>query len=168
MNKKAMCMVLVSVLITGLAAVPSRAADPAKEDGRPTLAGSPLGKLIMGHIGRLLVLKSELNVTDDQRKRIAAEIKNHKDEIRPIAKLIFEKRQAVRDSVINNLGDEKTILQASEDLGKAIGKAALLASKVVAKVQPIFTPEQQERIKNFRMGMDKATSEWINQIGQQP
>lgn len=168
MNKKAMCMILVSALIAGLAAVPSRAADPAKEEGRPTLAGNPLGKLIMGHIGRLLVLKSELNVTDDQRKKIAAEIKSHKDEIRPIAKLIFEKRQALRDSVINNLGDEKTILQASEDLGKAIGRAALLASKVVAKVQPIFTPEQQERIKNFIMGMDEATSEWINQIGQQP
>jgi Spy/CpxP family protein refolding chaperone len=168
MNKKAICIVLVSVLMMGLAAVPSRAADRAKEDGRPTLEGRPLGKLIMGHIGRLLVLKSELNVTDDQRKKIAAEIKSHKDEIRPVVKLIFEKRQALRDSVINNHGDEKTILQASEDLGKAIGKAALLASKVVAKVRPIFTPEQQERIKNFRMRMDKATSEWINQIGQQP
>jgi Spy/CpxP family protein refolding chaperone len=168
MNKKAIFMVLVSVIVMGLAAVPSIAADPAKDDGRPTFARGPLGKLIMGHIGRLLVLKSELNVTDDQRKKIAAEIESHKDEIRPVVKLIFEKRQALRDSVINNHGDEKTILQASEDLGIAIGKVALLASKVVAKVRPIFTPEQQERIKNFRMGMDKATSEWINQIAQQP
>jgi hypothetical protein len=30
----------------------------------------------------------------------------------------------------------------------------------------VLTFEQQERIKNFRMANDKATSEWISQIGQ--
>jgi hypothetical protein len=41
-----------------------------------------------------------------------------------------------------------------------------LASKVIAKVKPVLTTKQQERIKNFRMVNDKATAEWISQIGQ--
>jgi Spy/CpxP family protein refolding chaperone len=112
------------------------------------------------------VLRSELNITGDQRKKIAAEIKSHKDEIRPVAKEIFEKRQALRDAVLNKPGDQQAIMAAANDLGKAIGDAAVLASKVIAKVKPMLTSEQQERIKNFKMANDRATAEWIGQIGQ--
>ena len=112
------------------------------------------------------MLRSELNISAEQRKKIAAEIKSHKDEIRPIAKEIFEKRMALRDAVLNKPGDRQAIMAAANDLGKAIGDTAVLASKVIAKVKPVLTSEQQERIKNFRMANDKATAEWISQIGQ--
>lgn len=161
-----MSAVLVVVLVLGAAAVPSIAAEPVQDDGGVQFASRPLARLIMGNIGRFLVLRSELNITDEQRKKIAAEIKRHKDEIRPIAKEVFEKRQALRDAVLNKPGDKQAIMAAANDLGKAIGDAAVLASKVVAQVKPMLTPEQQERIKNFRMTNDKATSDWISQIGQ--
>jgi hypothetical protein len=38
---------------------------------------------------------------------------------------------------------------------KAIGNAAVPVSKVIAQVRPILTPEQQERISNFRMSADR-------------
>jgi Spy/CpxP family protein refolding chaperone len=166
MNRKVMSAVLVAVLVLGAAAAPSIAAEPVKDDGGAQLAGRPLARLIMGNIGRFLVLRSELNITDDQRKKIAAEIKSHKDEIRPIAKEVFAKRQALRDAVLNKPGDHQAIMTAANDLGKAIGNAAVLASMVVAQVKPMLTPGQQEQIKNFRMSNEKATAEWISQIGQ--
>ena len=70
------------------------------------------------------------------------------------------------DAVLNKPGDRQAIMSAANDLGKAIGDTAVLASKVIAKVKPVLTSEQQERIKNFRMANDKATAEWISQIGQ--
>ena len=167
MNRKVVSATLVVLLVLGMAAVPSIAAETVKEDGGAQLAGPPpLARLIMGNIGRLLVLRSELNISAEQRKKIAAEIKSHKDEIRPIAKEIFEKRMAIRDAVLNKAGDRQAIMAAANDLGKAIGDAAVLASKVIAKVKPVLTSEQQERIKNFRMANEKATAEWISQIGQ--
>jgi Spy/CpxP family protein refolding chaperone len=166
MSRNVVSAMLVAVLVLGAVAIPSIAAEPVKDDGGAQLAGRPLARLIMGNIGRFLVLRSELNITDEQRKKIAAEIKSHKAEIRPIAKEVFEKRQALRDAALNKPGDKQAIMAAANDLGKAIGDAALLASKVLAQVKPIMTPEQQERIKNFRMTNDKATAEWISQIGQ--
>jgi Spy/CpxP family protein refolding chaperone len=167
MSRKAVSVTLVVLLVLGMAAVPSIAAETAKEDGGTQLAGPrPLARLIMGNIGRFLVLRSELNISADQKKKIAAEIKGHKDEIRPVAQEIFEKRTALRDAVLNKPDDRQAIMAAANDLGKAIGDAAVVASKVIAKVKTLLTSEQQERIKNFRMANDKATGEWISQIGQ--
>ena len=166
MSRKILIAMLVAVLLLGAAPVPSRAAEPVKDDDGVQFASRPLARLIMGNIGRFLVLRSELNITDEQRKKIAAEIKSHKDEIGPIANEVFAKRQALRDAVLNKPGDQQAIMAAANDLGKAIGDAALLASKVVAQVKPMLTPEQQERIKNFRMSNDKATADWISRIGQ--
>lgn len=167
MSRKVVSAMLVALLLLGMAAVPSIAAETVKEDGGAQPAGPPpLAGLIMGNIGRFLVLGSELNISAEQRKKIAAEVKSHKDEIRPVAKEISEKRMALRDAVLNKPGDRQAIMAAANDLGKAIGDAAVLASKVIAKVKPVLTSEQQERIKNLRMANDKATAEWISQIGQ--
>ncbi len=165
MNRKTTSLILIWAMVLSVAVISSALADSGKEESSPKLVNSPLGRLIVGNIGRLLVLRSELNMTDDQRKSIAAEIKGHKNEIKPVAKEVFEKRQALREAVINKPGDEKAIMAAANDLGKAIGNAAVLTSKVVSKVKPVFSPEQQERIKNFRMSSDATVAEWINQIG---
>ncbi len=120
----------------------------------------------MGNIGRFLVLRSELGLTNDQRKRIAGIVKNHRDEIRPVAKALLEKRRALKEAVINKPGDEAAIRTAATDLGKTIGDASVLASKVVAQVKPVLTPQQVERIENFRAGTQKATSDWLDQMGK--
>ncbi len=167
MSSKVVSATLMTLLVLGMAAVPSIAAETAKEDGGAQLAGPrPLARLIMGNIGRFLLLASELNISAEQKKKIAAEIKGHKDEIRPVAKEIFEKRQALRDAVLNKPGDRQAITAAANDMGKAIGDAAVLASKVIAKIKPVRTPEQIEHIENFRKAKDKATAEWISQIGK--
>jgi hypothetical protein len=80
MRGKVASATLVVVFVLGMAAVHSIAAETVKEDGGAQLAGPrPLAGLIMGNAGRFLVLRSELNISAEQRKMIAAEIKSHKD-----------------------------------------------------------------------------------------
>ncbi len=167
MNWKPTGLIMVVVLVLGLAAVPSIAADAEKEDAQAKAKSpSQTAKTIIGNIGRFLSFWSDLNLTDDQRQKILAEIKSHSDEIKPLAKEVLEKREALRWAVLNKPGDEQVITAAANDLGKAIGNAAVLASKVIAQVRPIFTPAQQERISNFRMGSDRVIGELINHFTQ--
>ncbi len=163
MVRKTILIAAMMFLGAGLIAIPVQAADTQTHS--ETIGASPLGKLIMGKIGRLLVLRSELNITGDQRKQIAALIKNRTNDIRPVAKDVFDKRVVLREVVLNKPGDEQAIMAAAKDLGTAIGKAAVLASTIVAEIKPVLTPEQQEHIKNFKVGSDQAVSQWIEQIG---
>ncbi|AFM25004.1 Spy/CpxP family protein refolding chaperone [Desulfomonile tiedjei] len=163
MVRKTILIAAMMFFAAGLMSIPAQAADTQTHS--ETIGASPLGKLIMGKIGRLLVLRSELNITGDQRKQIAAHLKKHANEIRPVAKDVFDKRVALRETVLNKPGDERAIMAAANDLGTAIGKAAVLASTIVADIKPVLTPEQQEHIKNFKIGSDQAVSQWIDQIG---
>ncbi|HTY23789.1 MAG TPA: Spy/CpxP family protein refolding chaperone [Desulfomonilaceae bacterium] len=162
--KIGMAMVL-ALAVMSLAATCSAVEPAGKSDGE-AFCGSPLAKLVMGNIGRFLVLRSELGLTNDQRKKIAGIVKSHRDEIRPVAKALLEKRRAVREAVINKPGDEAAIRTAATDLGQAIGDASVLASKVGAQVKPVLTPQQVERIENFRAATQKATSDWLDQMGK--
>ncbi len=144
----------------------SWAAEPAAQGDFQILGHSGLAKLITGNIGRFLVLRSELGVTNDQKKKIVEIVKSHRDEIRPVVKTILEKRRALREAVVNKPGDETAIRSAATEMGKAIGDAAVLASKVVAQVKPVLTPQQIERIEKFRADTQKATTDWLDQMGK--
>jgi Spy/CpxP family protein refolding chaperone len=144
----------------------SWAAEPAAKGDIQTIGQSPLAKLITGNIGRFLVLRSELGVTNDQKKKIVEIVKSHRDEIRPVVKTILEKRRALREAVVNKPGDETAIRSAATEMGKAIGDAAVLASKVVAQVKPVLTSQQIERIEKFRADTQKATTDWLDQMGK--
>jgi Spy/CpxP family protein refolding chaperone len=153
-------LALVCVALNAWAAEP-----PAKADFE-TLGQSPFAKLITGNIGRLLVLRSELGITADQKNKIIGIVKSHRHEIRPVVKTIVEKRRALREAVLNKPGDETAIRGAASEMGKAIGDAAVLASKIVAQVKPELTSKQIERIEKFRADTQKATTDWLDQIGK--
>ncbi len=168
MNKKR--IVIVSAFVVQLAlvcmALNAWAAEPAAKGDIQALSQTPLAKLITGNIGRFLVLRSELGITADQKKKIIEIVKSHRDEIRPVVKTILEKRRTLREAVVNKPGDEPAIRGAAAEMGKAIGDAAVLASKVVAQVRPVLTSQQIERIEKFRVDTRKATDEWVDQMGK--
>jgi Spy/CpxP family protein refolding chaperone len=158
--------VFLTLAFVGLS-LSSWAAEPAaKGDAEGFGQAAPLAKLITGNIGRLLVLRSELGVTHDQKKKIAEIIKSHRDEIRPVAKEIIAKRRSLQQAVINKQGDETAIRSAAGELGKAVGDAGVLASKIVAQVKPVLTSQQIDRIEKFRVDTQKATTEWLDEMGK--
>ncbi len=123
---------------------------------------SPLGRLIMGNFGRVLVLRSELNVTPEQKEKIHQILKSHKAEAAPIAKSLTEKGRALRKAVLADNSDEAAIRKAADELGKAIGDAAVLASKVGGEVKPVLTQEQRERIGKFLREQDEAKDKFLS------
>lgn len=157
----------VLVLVASILAIsaPGWGGQPGGDDPS-AFSASPLARLIVGNIGRFLVLRSELDVTPEQRSKIAATVRSHRNKIRPVAKNIIEKRKALRDAVLVTPRNEEAIRKAANDLGKAIGDASVLASKVIAEARTALTPEQIERIRKFRMEKDKAAMAWVEKIGR--
>lgn len=125
-----------------------------------------LKRLIVGQVGRILVLRSQLDVTDEQKEKTVGIIKSHMKEIIPVAKSVVEKRRALRQAVMKEEPNEKEIRAAAEALGKSLGDASVLTSRIVAEARPVFTPRQVKLVQDFRISLDNATTDWLNQLGK--
>lgn len=124
----------------------------------------PLHRFVTGQVGRLMVLKSEMEITDDQREKIRSIVESHKAQIAPVAKGLATQGRALRDAVASDKSDEKAIRAAAGDLGKSIGDAAVLAAKIRAEVRPVLTQEQRKTLEGFREQSDKAMDRMIDEI----
>jgi Spy/CpxP family protein refolding chaperone len=165
LRSKVMACLLVAAIGTVAIGGTLGASAMAKKPGCQ-MAKTPLGRLIMGNLGRLLVLKSELNVTDEQHEQIHGIIVENKGDIAEVAEGIWRKRSALRDSVLAEKPDESTIRKAADELGDAIGDAAVLASKLAGRVRPILTDEQRERIEKCRVDCHKAVEKFFEKAAK--
>jgi Spy/CpxP family protein refolding chaperone len=121
----------------------------------------PLMRLIRGEIGRWMVLRSQLDLTGEQKQQIADILQAHKSEIVRAVQPVVEKRRALREAVIAPVPDEKAIRAAADDLGKSIGDAVVLASKIRQQIAPILTDEQRHNITDFRTQSDAAIDKFF-------
>lgn len=149
--------VVALALVTGVAA--------AYGSGAPgfggRLAHTPIGKMIGGCIGRIMVLRSELNVTDEQRAQIREVLVSHRPAIAETVKSVRDKRVALRNAVLSGKADEAEIRAAADDLGKAIADAAVKATKLRGEIAPILTEEQQGLIAKFLRENDAAVDKFL-------
>jgi Spy/CpxP family protein refolding chaperone len=121
----------------------------------------PLMQFIRGQIGRWMVLRSQLDLTSQQKQRIATILQSHKSEIVQAVQPVVQKRRALREAVIAPVPDEKAIRAAADDLGKSIGDAAVLASHIRQQIAPILTDEQKHEIGDFRSQSDAAVDKFF-------
>ncbi len=149
---------VAGLVLCGLGAV--AAPHLASHDGD----GGPLRTLIHEEFGLLKQLHSDMDVTKDQREKIHDVLKEHRDEIAGVVKPLVEKRRALRDAVMAKNPDEAAIRSAANDLGKAIGDAAVLASKVKPEIGKVLTSEQKDKLKDFRHESDKKVDEFVESI----
>jgi Spy/CpxP family protein refolding chaperone len=108
-----------------------------------------------------LALRSELGITTEQRTQIREIVKSHRQELAKVLKPMAEKRRALRDATLAEDADEATIRAAANELGQAIGDAAVVGSKVKAEVQHVLTPEQREKISEFRGQSQLAVDKFL-------
>jgi Spy/CpxP family protein refolding chaperone len=134
-----------------------------KHEGR--LANTPLGRMVTGNFGRLMVLRSEVNLTDEQRDKVKGVVKAHKSEILTEAKAVAEHRRALRNAVLTEKPDEAAIRKAAEDLGREIGNAAVLAAKIKGEVAPVLTGRQKELVKQCIADCEKAADRFFEEAG---
>jgi Spy/CpxP family protein refolding chaperone len=123
----------------------------------------PLRMFLSGQFGRLLELRSELELTTEQRTQIRDVVKNHRAEIAVALQPVVERRRALREATLAANVDEAAIRTAATDLGKAIGDAAVVGAKVKAEVRAVLTPEQQKKLDEFRGESDAAIDSFLDE-----
>jgi len=128
---------------------------------RSRLVNTPLGRLVSGTIGRLLVLRSEMNVSGEQRAKIRQLLMTHRAQIVETVKALRDRRVALRDAVLSGKAGEAQIRAAAAELGKVIGDAAVRASKLRDGIAPILTEEQRELVREFFMENDRAIDRFL-------
>jgi Spy/CpxP family protein refolding chaperone len=126
--------------------------------------GSPVSGFVSGQLGRLLVLRSELNVTDEQKAQIRGLVSEHRDEIAQAAAGVIEARRALREAVVAETPNEETIRSLAGELGEAIGDAAVGTSKMVGQIKTILTPEQLELIRAFHENREGAVDAFLQRL----
>jgi Spy/CpxP family protein refolding chaperone len=154
--------------VLGLVAMTSEVGMAAAPAGAPTalpswrqLADTPVGRLISGNLGRLLVLRSEMDVTPEQRGEIREVLLGQRSQIAATVESVREKRLVLRDAVLADQPDEGKIRAAASELGVALGDAAVKAANLRGKIAPILTDEQRELIYQFRQERDESIDEFF-------
>ena len=142
-----LAVVIAPLAVSGLAAAEPAAAG-ADFAGR--FVHTPLGKLISGRLGRAMVLRSELDLTAEQRKEVRTILMSNRKDIAAALRPVSEDRRQLRTAVLADQPDEQQIRAASEKLGKSIGDAAVTLSKVAGEVKQVMTSQQLSKIDAFR------------------
>lgn len=116
----------------------------------------PIARLIMGKIGRLMVLKSELGVTEEQRTKLREIGLAHRSEAAPAIAQFSASFRGLRDAVLAENTDEATIRKAADEHGKAVGDLAVVLSKMAGEGREVLTEDQRSQIKSFIAQNDAA------------
>ena len=82
----------------------------------------------------------------------------------PLVQAVVSKRRALRDAVLADQPDEEAIRSAAKTLGNQIADAAVLASKVVAEVKEVLTPEQIEIIRQYQADRQTAVDKLLDKV----
>ncbi|MEW6347635.1 MAG: Spy/CpxP family protein refolding chaperone [Thermodesulfobacteriota bacterium] len=166
MNTTRITLAVMSALVLVLLSLPTpvQATGPEKTEN---FGPPPIAKLITGTVGRLLVLKSELGVTDSQKTQIRAIMKKHRPEMAPAVRSVVEKRRKLQESVMADTPDQASIRAAAADLGKSIGETAIVASKVVGEARKVLTKEQIDRLGKFKGDTNAAVDRWLGEMAKQ-
>jgi len=139
-------------------------ATAAGQGWRQHLPDTPLGRLIGAQVGRRMLLRSQLELTAEQRQQLAGILRQHLQEIIAVVKPLVEAKRALREAIMAERPDPKKIRAAADKLGKAIGDAAVLAGKIKVEAAEVLTPKQLELIKKFHAETDQAVDAFLNQL----
>ncbi len=125
-------------------------APAATQPSEGRTARTPMLNAIQRHFERAWALRSKLNLTEEQKARIRDTVAAHKEEVIGLLKEVEEKSQTLRDAILDEMPTEETIRAAADQLGKAIGDAAVTASEMADELKKELTTEQREKIRKFR------------------
>jgi Spy/CpxP family protein refolding chaperone len=152
-------LIVASLATLSYAAVPDFA--PVTQFGGGKWAHGPLGKVIMGHLGRLLTLHSELNVTEEQHEQVHGVLKSHRPEIVATLKSVHDAHTNLRDLTMKDNAAESEIRAAADTLGNAIADAAVMKAELRKEIAPIFTAEQRQLVQAFLAENDATVDKFL-------
>ena len=155
----------LSLVVVGTIATAAMAVNPGLWPAggwHGPLANTPLGRTITGCLGRVLTLRSDLNITDEQRQQIRDVIVSHRAEIASTVKSVRVKRVALRDLVRSDKAEKSEIRTAAAALGQAVGDAAVKAAELRGEIAPLLSQDQRAKIDKFFMENDAAINDFLD------
>ncbi len=164
-TQKTLIAIGLGAALVAAAAAPAvaRAAQQAQAI-RCGLLDTPVGRFLTGQIGRLLVLRSRLDVTPEQRTKILAIVRSHRAELARAAKPVTAKRRALREATLAEPIDPARIRAAAEELGKALGDLAIAGARVKAEVKRELSEEQRRTLREFCAENDKVVDAFLDRM----
>ena len=127
----------------------------------------PIVRMVVGNIGRLLTLRSEIKLTDSQRHDIEGILQTHRQAMVKSAKRLVAARRALRNAVLTEGSHESAIRAAAAEFGQSLGGAAVLASQVSKEVRGTLTPGQIEQIRQTRASVEASVDAFLQAAGEQ-
>jgi Spy/CpxP family protein refolding chaperone len=111
---------------------------------------------------RLHKLACDLALTPDQKKQTLDVLKAEKAGFVDVCKKMTLAKRTLRDAVLAEMPDEKTIHAAAEAVGKAEGDVSIYASKVLGKLKGVVTAEQRAMIRSALSDIDHNWDHWVD------
>lgn len=116
--------------------------------------------------GRMGRLAGKLELTDAQRDEVKQIIAAHRQEIATVAKPLVDAGRTLKDATKAEPSDEKAIRAAAANVGKALGDAAMVASKVKVEVRAVLTPDQQAKLDEMGDNLAGSVDAIISRLGE--
>jgi Spy/CpxP family protein refolding chaperone len=133
-------------------------------DRAVAVAQSPHTKLIVGQIGRTMVLYADLDITADQIAKIREVVMKRKFEFVVQGLLLVTRKALLIDAVMAEKVDEKAIRAAADNLGQSIGNLAVATAKTRSEIASILTSDQKEAIAAYVNGTKSALFKYWRRV----
>ena len=166
MRKAIAATVFTGILVAGAATwafVPRHGGRFGQWDARHQ---GPLQMLVQGEIGRLMTLRSDLDISNEQREEIRTIVTGYREDFAPLVREMVWQRQVLRNAVLAESANTTDIKQQVTALGETIAEVSLLAADVIRDVRPVLTPDQIERVETFTAEHDTAAQRWLERHGE--
>jgi len=130
------------------------------------LADRPMAKHIMGRIGRLMVLHSELDVTAEQRGQLRTIAQSHKQEIAQALQPVVAAGRALNAAAAADPVDEAAVKAAAAAFGEALGQAALVVAPIKAEASQVLTADQLDTLDTFHADKTERVDAFLSKLAE--
>jgi Spy/CpxP family protein refolding chaperone len=123
---------------------------------------------LAGHRGGpvLQQIVEKLGLKEEQITKIKAELRAEKDTLVPLLKELHSSRQALREAIHASDATEASVRDAAKKVAATESDLAVERMKLSAKIGPILTDEQLDKVKAFEAKSDDAVLGILKKIGE--
>jgi Spy/CpxP family protein refolding chaperone len=119
-----------------------------------------LGQRFLARIG------DRLNLSDDQKAKIKAELASEKDTLSKLVSTLHEARVNLRETIQKSGASENEIRGASAKVAAAEADLAVERAKLYGRISPILTAQQLARVNELQQRVDELVDNAIATFGQ--
>lgn len=110
-------------------------------------------------------VREKLNLTDDQLRAIKAELAAQKEAIADLLPKLHAAKTALRDVIQKDGATEAEVRAAAGKLAAVEADAAVLRSRLHARIKPLLTEDQLGKIKEVNASVDELITQVIAKVG---